>query len=69
MTLQETAEYLNLSESQVKKIISTEQNILNSTNSYSGKMFPFLMIGDVIYVSTDDLQDWIKDAAELRKQF
>ncbi|MEE4576730.1 MULTISPECIES: hypothetical protein [Paenibacillus] len=39
MTIKETAEYLNITEPQVKTIIFSEETILKTTGSYSGKMF------------------------------
>jgi len=67
MTIQETANYLNITEIQVRTIISTEETMLNSTGSYTGMMFPIIRIGNDIYVSTNRLNDWLKEST--RKQY
>lgn len=69
MTIQETAEYLNISELQVRTIISTEETMLKSTGSYTGMMFPIIKIGNDIYVSTNGLNDWLKESIQERKQY
>lgn len=69
MTIQQTAQYLNLSESQVQAIISTEEAKLQTTGSFNGMMFPVLRIGKDILVSTDALNEWIKEATRQRKQY
>ncbi|MNP75910.1 Helix-turn-helix domain protein [compost metagenome] len=68
MTIQETAEYLKITESQVKTIISSEDNMLR-TSGLSGKLFPVIRIGTDNYISTEDLKDWLKDSTVLRKQY
>jgi hypothetical protein len=69
MTIMETAKYLNLTEFQVRTIISTEEEILNNTHTYTGKMFPIIKISNEIYVSTNDLNEWLKDSTSQRKQY
>ncbi len=69
MTIEETAEYLNLSEVQIIEIISTEASALEATGSYSGKMFPIIKFENEIYVSTDGLNEWLKEASTQRKQY
>ncbi|MFD1176009.1 helix-turn-helix domain-containing protein [Paenibacillus puldeungensis] len=68
MTIQETAEYLKITESQVKTIISSEDTMLR-TSGLSGKLFPVIRIGTDNYISTEDLKDWLKDSTALRKQY
>lgn len=69
MTIQETAEFLNISEIQVKTIISSEETMLKATGSYTGMMFPVIRIGNDIFVSTIGLNDWIKESTQQRKQY
>ncbi|MCD9025438.1 helix-turn-helix domain-containing protein [Cohnella silvisoli] len=69
MTIQETADYLNLSEFQVKTIISSEESMLKASGSYSGMMFPIIKIGNDIYVSANGLNDWLKESTQQRKQY
>ncbi|WP_246042324.1 helix-turn-helix domain-containing protein [Cohnella pontilimi] len=69
MTLKETAEYLNLSEFQVRTIISSEENALNNNGSFTGKLFPMIRIGKDIYISTNGLNDWLNQATTQRTQY
>ncbi|WP_018757198.1 helix-turn-helix domain-containing protein [Paenibacillus terrigena] len=69
MTIKETSEYLNLSELQVKTIISSEETMLRASGSYTGMMLPIIRIGTDIYISTDELKEWIKQSTTERKQY
>ncbi|MCZ8517859.1 MULTISPECIES: helix-turn-helix domain-containing protein [Paenibacillus] len=69
MSIQETADYLNISESQVKAIISSEEKALTTSGSYRGKMLPIIKIGNDIFVSSAGLSEWIKESTEQRKQY
>ncbi|AIW40941.1 helix-turn-helix domain-containing protein [Paenibacillus sp. FSL M7-0802] len=69
MTIKETAGYLNITEPQVRTIISSEENMLETTGSYSGKMFPLIRIGTDIYISTDGLNEWLKESTTQRTQY
>ncbi|SEU19641.1 hypothetical protein [Paenibacillus sp. NFR01] len=69
MTLQETADYLNLTEEQVKTIILHENYILEVSHSYSGMMFPYLKINNEILVSRDALGEWIKESTGQRQEY
>ncbi|AHV98812.1 helix-turn-helix domain-containing protein [Paenibacillus sabinae] len=69
MNIKETAEYLNLTEQQVKTIIGWENYILNVAHSYDGKMFPYIKIDNEIFVSRDELNEWIKESTLQRKEF
>lgn len=46
MTIQETTKYLNINESQVRTIISTEETMLKTQGSYTGVLFPIFRIGE-----------------------
>lgn len=69
MTIQETAKYLNVTEFQVRTIISTEETMLKTTGSYTGMMFPIIRIGSDIFVSTTGLNDWLTESTQQRKQY
>ena len=69
MTIQETADYLNISESQVRAIISFEETILKTSGSYTGKMFPIIKIGNDIFVSSLGLNEWIIESSQQRMQY
>lgn len=69
MTLQETADYLNLTEEQVKTIIGYENYILEVSHSYNGMMFPYIKINNQILVSRDELSGWIKESVQQRQEY
>ena len=69
MTIKETATYLNLTELQVRTIIHFRRRILQNTHTFTGKMFPFIKINSDIYVSTNELNEWLKDSTSQRKQY
>ncbi|REE94555.1 hypothetical protein A8990_101351 [Paenibacillus taihuensis] len=69
MNLAETADYLHLTVAELNTIITLEDTTLESTGSYSGKMFPYFKIDKEIYVSRDELDAWIKETATQRKQY
>ncbi|WP_379138798.1 helix-turn-helix domain-containing protein [Paenibacillus sp. sgz500958] len=69
MNTKETAEYLNLTEQQVITIIESENYILNLAHSYDGKMFPYIKIDNEIFVSRDELNEWIKESTLQRKKY
>lgn len=68
MTIKETAEYLNISEEEVKKIIINEDMELRNGGK-SGKLFPVIRVGAENYISTDGLEEWMRDSSILRKQY
>lgn len=64
MTVKETAEYLNLTESQVWIIINAEAYSENI-----GMRFPAVKIYKDTYISTIGLVEWLQDAAVQLKEF
>lgn len=69
MNIAETAQYLNLTEKQVRTIISSEAQVLKTTSSYEGMMFPVIRIEGDIYVGTEELKEWVKQAVSLKKEY
>lgn len=69
MNIKETAEYLSLTELQVKSIITSEERILKQTGSFTGRMFPYIKINNEIFVSRDGLNEWIKESTTQRKEY
>lgn len=66
MTLEQTAEFLNLTESQVKSIISSE-NALRAQGDSEGVPFPYIVVQNEIYVSQIGLISWLEGATRERK--
>ncbi|MBU5672376.1 DNA-binding protein [Paenibacillus brevis] len=69
MTIKETAEYLNLTEAEVKAIIISEDTMLRTTGVYSGKLFPVIRIESENYVSIEGLKEWLLDSTLQRKEY
>ncbi|MDF2937351.1 MAG: hypothetical protein K0Q90_2724 [Paenibacillaceae bacterium] len=69
MSIAETADYLHLTEQQVRTIIEAEERILSTTNSYEGKMFPVIKIKGELYIGTDELTEWIQESVSLKKNY
>lgn len=66
MTLEQTAEFLNLTESQVKSIISSE-NALRAQGDSEGVPFPYIVVQNEIYVSQIGLISWLEGATRERR--
>ncbi len=64
MTVKETADYLNLTESQVWIIIKAE-----AYNENQGMRFPAVKIEKDTYISTVGLVEWLQDSAIHAKEF
>jgi hypothetical protein len=69
ISIVEAADYLGLTEQQVKYIIASEKNALNGTGSFTGMMFPYITINKDIYISKAGLSAWLVQAFEQRKQY
>lgn len=68
MTLEQTAEFLNLTEYQVKTIISSD-NALRDQGAASGMPFPYIVVQNEIYVSKTGLISWLQEAALEQREF
>lgn len=69
LNIKEASDYLNLTENQIRFIITSEENTLKTMGSYSGKMFPYIKVNNEIFISKADLSEWIKEAASQRKEY
>ncbi|EGG38125.1 hypothetical protein [Paenibacillus sp. HGF5] len=69
MTLEETAEFLNLTEYQVKNIISSENALREQYGSEVGTLFPYIVVQHEIYVSKMGLISWLEDATRDRREY
>lgn len=68
MTLEQTAEFLNLTEYQVKSIISSD-NALREQGASEGKPFPYIVVQNEMYVSKLGLISWLDEATRNRRRF
>ncbi|MDN4604104.1 hypothetical protein P5G61_22880 [Paenibacillus sp. F6_3S_P_1C] len=69
MTIQETAEYLSMTEDQVMGIIKAEQGSFSASGFFEGKMFPFIKVQDQFLVCRVELELWAKDASSSHRRY
>lgn len=69
MTIQETAEYLSMTEEQVMNIIYAEQISFAAAGSFNGAMFPFIKVQDEFFISRNELLLWAQDASVYHRRY
>ncbi|MEK4074328.1 hypothetical protein MHI01_10495 [Paenibacillus sp. FSL M7-0656] len=69
MTIQETAEYLSMTEEQVMSIIKAEQGSFTVSGFFDGRMFPFIKVQDNFFVSRVELDLWVQEAATSHRRY
>lgn len=53
----------------MKYIIQSEQKSLSMSGSFTGEMFPYFKINNEIYISKNELTNWIKDVTTQRREY
>ncbi|MCP1425530.1 hypothetical protein J3D43_004046 [Paenibacillus xylanexedens] len=69
MTIQETAEYLSMTEEQVMSIIKAEQGSFTVSGFFDGRMFPFIKVQDNFFVSRVELDLWVQEATASHRRY
>ncbi|WP_340401148.1 hypothetical protein [Paenibacillus sp. FSL H8-0079] len=69
LTMQETAEYLSMTEEQVMSIIKAEQGSFTVSGFFDGRMFPFIKIQDEFFVSRVELDLWVQEASASHRRY
>lgn len=69
LTLSQVAEYLNMTEEEVRDIIQTEKKKLDETHSFAGKMFPYFTINNKQYFYKDEIDEWLKEVSSQHRQY
>ncbi|MFX3647818.1 MAG: hypothetical protein ACE3K2_28430 [Paenibacillus sp.] len=69
LTMQETAEYLSMTEEQVMSIIKAEQGSFTVSGFFDGRMFPFIKVQDQFFVSRVELDLWIQEASSSHRRY
>lgn len=69
LNIEQAAKYLNITKEQVNYIIDSEQKSLRVSGSFSGEMFPYFKINNEIYISKNELINWIKDVTRQRREY
>ncbi|QSF46957.1 hypothetical protein [Paenibacillus tianjinensis] len=60
MTLQETAQFLNLQEDQVLNIIKAENSILSNNGVFNGDRLPFFKVDNEFMFSKAEILEWVR---------
>jgi hypothetical protein len=69
LNVEEAAEYLQLSVTEVNIIINSEKFKLENSGSFSGVMFPYMKIGEKLYISKNELMSWINETSRERREY
>ncbi|MCP1182999.1 hypothetical protein [Paenibacillus sp. 1781tsa1] len=69
LTMQETAEYLSMTEEQVMSIIKAEQGSFTVAGFFDGRMFPFIKVQDKFFVSRVELDLWVQEASANHRRY
>ncbi|WP_458125931.1 hypothetical protein [Paenibacillus sp. Z3-2] len=69
LTMQETAEYLSMTEEQVMSIIKAEQGSFTVSGFFDGRMFPFIKVQDNFFVSRVELDLWVQEASASHRRY
>lgn len=69
LTMQETAEYLSMTEEQVMSIIKAEQGSFTVSGFFDGRMFPFIKVHDKFFVSRVELDLWVQEASASHRRY
>jgi hypothetical protein len=69
LTIQETAEYLSMTEEQVMSIIKAEQGSFTVSGFFDGRMFPFIKVQDKFFVSRVELDLWVQEASSSHRRY
>lgn len=69
LTVSQVANYLGMTEEEVQGIIKTEKNILESSGSYTGLMFPYFTVNDKMYFYKQQIDEWLKEVSTQRKEY
>ncbi|OEF98814.1 hypothetical protein BHF71_10835 [Vulcanibacillus modesticaldus] len=69
INIEEAAKYLNMTESDIKKVIITEKIMRESQNGFNGKMLPYFKINDEFYFYKAQLVLWIFEVSEEQREY
>lgn len=69
LSLPQVSKYLNMSEDEVKGIINTEKGKLEKSGSFSGKMFPYIIVNNKYYFYKDAIKEWSANGSNNRRQY
>lgn len=66
MDMPMVAEYMNMSQEEVRAIIRLEEKQLTEHGFFTGKMFPYFTIDDKQYFYKDEIDVWLMEVAGSR---
>lgn len=61
LNITQVAEYLNITEQEVKSIIGIEKSSLQKYGEFNGKMFPYFTVNNKFYFYKDGIDDWLQE--------
>lgn len=67
--LTDAAEYLNMTESEVKAIIIAEYSRLHETHSFTGEMLPYFQVDEKYYFYKEGLNTWLADVTMDKRKY
>lgn len=69
LNLSQAAEYMNMTEEELRGIVDTEKSILEETSSFSGKMFPYFTVDGKSFFYKREIDEWLKEASDERRDY
>ncbi|WP_166246422.1 hypothetical protein [Paenibacillus turpanensis] len=69
MTMEQTADFLQLSEEDIVNIISSEEKTLREVGHFNGTMFPYIKIRNVFYFNKTALQEWVLEVSKTKRTY
>ncbi len=69
LSMEQVAKYLNISEEEVQVIIRIEDNMLNKTGSFYGKMLPYFVVNNKQYFYKDEIDEWLKEVSSNHREY
>lgn len=67
--LEQVADYLNMTQDDVLGIIQTEKQLLDSTGSFTGTMFPYFTVNKVKYFDKSEIDSWLAEVASEHREY
>ncbi|PAB57384.1 MerR family transcriptional regulator [Anaeromicrobium sediminis] len=69
LDMNEATEYLNMNESEIKRLITIEKYQLEKYKTFTGEMLPYFQVGDKYYFYKETLDRWLTDITEDRRKY
>lgn len=67
--LAQTAEYLKMTEEDVRGIIQTEKSVLDLSGMFTGKMFPYFTVNNKQYFYKNEIDEWLNEVSGDHREY